>query len=258
MAQYNNAILTQKGIELLNKVMAGDGEMEFSFLATGSGTYSEEDKKPETIRGMTALKEIKQELPFSSVEAQAGDFVVLTANIINTDLDQGYQIYEMGVYAGIKGSTDRVLYCVITAEEPEFIPDSQSEQAYEIIYRILVKVHDAENVYITFSSGTYVLAEEFDENVRKTEEKLNLLQGQMDACEQITDLEIDAIWQLSGGGGSGGDIRGLLPIGGTQGQYLKKTSDEDYDVGWEEGGSGVVDDITTGEIDDLFREEGRA
>ena len=52
------------------------------------------------------------------------------------------------------------------------------------------------------------------------------------------------------------DYQRLLPEGGTQGQYLRKSSDQDYDVEWADGnggGGGSVESMTDAEVDEICK-----
>jgi hypothetical protein len=51
---------------------------------------------------------------------------------------------------------------------------------------------------------------------------------------------------LVGGGGGGGGISGLLPVGGTLGQFLKKNSSTNYDAVWHTLAIADVDKVTVG------------
>jgi len=186
MALYNNAVLTSVGKSLINRVIAGEGELEFAYIKIGTGIYSSEEKKADSIRPMTDLKKTKQIFPFSSVRPDGEDYVFLKANATNIGLDEGYQITELGIFAGIKGESNSVLYCVITTENADYMPDYISEKLYEIIFQIFVKVVDAENVYINFSTSTYALAEDLDIHVRDKENPHGLV--------EITAEEIEAMY----------------------------------------------------------------
>lgn len=187
MAVYDNAILTQSGERLLNEVMAGNGCLEFLFLQTGSGIYSEDEKK--NIKKAGSLKQPRQRLPFLSVTVQDDDYVILAAKITNTEEQEAYEIYEMGIYARLKGTSEEQLYCIITASEPEHILSSNAQQSYEIFYNLLIKVYDSANVYIAFAPDTYVTAERYDAQIRELKEQIK------SACQKVRlgaeDTELD-------------------------------------------------------------------
>lgn len=159
MAIYNNAIQTKAGIKLSNEMIAGMGKMEFTCLKTGSGTYTEKEKKRESIQEMTELKECRQTFCFSSIIPQDADYIQLKAYATNLDLEEGYNLTELGIYARVSDGEEEILYCIITTEAADYMP-VYNGKIYEIIFRFIVRVFDVENVQIQYKNESYALAED--------------------------------------------------------------------------------------------------
>lgn len=207
MATYNNSIMTADGLILLADILAG-GELEFVSLATGSGTYTSEEKKNSFIRTMKNLKEEQQTVPFSAIARMDNNQILLKANVANDELDNGYSMTEIGVFARKRGTDDLILYCVVTAEECDYFP-SHSEGQYNIVFSIKTKIDDVENVSIVFSQETYALAEDLSEHINNMQNPHNVTKEQLeiekidntaDADKPVSTLQraaIDEAYQQS-------------------------------------------------------------
>ena len=63
MANFNEAVLTKKGIGLLAKAQAGQTGIQFTRAVSGNGSYGAD----ETLTDKTALKDQRQEFPFDKL-----------------------------------------------------------------------------------------------------------------------------------------------------------------------------------------------
>lgn len=163
MAVYKDFKLTNKGIDLFTELLQGSGEMEFRYLAAGSGSYEEGESSQEYIRGMGSLKEERQRVPFTSVKKMDGGMVSLKADLSNQGLTESYLMTEVGIYAGIAGSEESVLYCVTTPESPDCMPDFSSGRLYNVVFRTLISIGDADEITVVYTPDNGVSREEFDD-----------------------------------------------------------------------------------------------
>lgn len=194
MAAYSNFTLTSDGMELFLDLLQGGGEMEFRCLAAGSGIYTDEEKGTEYIRRMEALKEERQRLPFISVRKEPGG-VGLKADMSNQGLTEGYYITEIGIYAGKKGEEGEVLYCVATTDNPDFMPDASSGRFYNVIFRTLISLGDVQQVTVSYTPDTYVLAEDLQEALKG---KVDITEGKDLSSNDYTDEDKHAVEGLGG------------------------------------------------------------
>jgi hypothetical protein len=176
MAAYNGAILTNDGIDILNQAIAGEITLNFKYLKTGDGTYTDTDKTPAAIRLMTDLKSPVQQVGFNSSTIETDQFVQLKSTISNADLTSGYQLTELGIYVD-KGDGTDALYCVITTNDSDFMPPYNGKNTYEIILSILIKVNDASTVTVTYTPQTYALAEDLQETRDSIPTKVSQLEN---------------------------------------------------------------------------------
>ncbi len=194
MAAYSNFTLTSDGMEFFLDLLQGGGEMEFRCLAAGSGIYTDEEKGTEYIRRMEALKEERQRLPFISVRKEPGG-VGLKADMSNQGLTEGYYITEIGIYAGKKGEEGEVLYCVATTDNPDFMPDASSGRFYNVIFRTLISLGDVQQVTVSYTPDTYVLAEDLQEALKG---KVDITEGKDLSSNDYTDEDKHAVEGLGG------------------------------------------------------------
>ncbi len=195
MAVYKDFRLTNRGIDLFTELLQGSGEMEFRYLAAGSGTYSESESSGDYIRGMGSLKEERQRVPFTSVKKMDGGMVSLKADLSNQGLTESYLMTEVGIYAGIAGSEESVLYCVTTPENPDYMPDFSSGRLYNVVFRTLVSIGDAEEVTVVYTPDKYVSEEELRDALKG---KVDAEDGKGLSSNDYTDQDKDAVDGLNG------------------------------------------------------------
>ncbi len=193
MARYKNFILTNQGIGLLAELMNGNGELEFRYLAVGSGTYSVEDTTLDKIREMEKLKEERQRVAFSYIGRAEDGFVLLKANVTNEGLTEGYQMTEAGIYAGKKGQEGDYLYCVSMVGNPDYMPSYQSKLVYNVIYKMAINIGDAANATIVYKTDIYALAEDLRQEEDRAQEAENQLQERIEEETSRAELAEDEL-----------------------------------------------------------------
>lgn len=195
MAVYKDFIMTNQGIDLFAELLQGSGELEFRFLAAGSGTYADGENSVEYIRGMGGLKEERQRVSFMSVKKAGEGTVNLKADLSNQGLSEGYLMTEVGIYAGIAGVEESVLYCVATTENPDYMPDFSAGRMYNVVFRTLVSIGDAEEVTVKYTPDSYVSKEEFQEELAK---KVDIEDRKGLSSNDYTDQDKEAVSGLGG------------------------------------------------------------
>lgn len=170
MAEFYAAVTTNLGISLSADLLTGE-QLEFTKLVAGGGTYSEEDLARTELQKATALRDQKQEFGFSAKEKVTDSCVLLKTLLSNEQLETGYRMTEIGVYARKTGEEgDGILYSIAVAKEADYFPPYNGLAAVEIVEDYYISVSDAENVTIQTGRDTPVLAEEFEkfkEDVKK-------------------------------------------------------------------------------------------
>lgn len=179
MAEYYSAVLTDSGAALLAAAETGDAQIEFTKLYTGDGEYSFSELLNLVIR--TALKSEKQQFPFSTIKKTEPGTVLLRTPITNDDLETGYYVREVGVYA--KNSLDDsapILYSIAVATTPDFLPAFDG-----------ITVTITQEFYLSIS-GDLELTIEASSGALALQEDLNGLQeGIDDVNGRVDDLQDD-------------------------------------------------------------------
>lgn len=179
---------TDQGLALVADLLAGE-QLIFTKLVTGSGVYTDEDLERTKIQKATCLREAQQEFGFSNVSKVTDTCVLLKTLISNKDLEKGYRITEIGVYAKKQDEEgDGVLYSISVAKEADYIPHYNGFIAVEIIQEYYITVADTAEVSIQTGSGASVLVEDF---VKFKEEIKRYIDQWMDNLQkQIGDLSL--------------------------------------------------------------------
>ena len=175
MAEFYAAVTTNLGVSLSADLLTGE-QLEFTKLVAGGGNYSEEDLARTELQKATALRDQKQEFGFSAKEKVTDSCVLLKTLLSNEQLETGYRMTEIGIYAKKAGEEgDGILYSIAVAKEADYFPPYNGLAAVEIVEDYYISVSDAENVTIQTGRDTPVLAEEFEKFKEDVEKKFETI-----------------------------------------------------------------------------------
>ena len=196
MQPFNRAIMTDAGSSLFMRAQAGELKIQFTKVAVGDGTYSEEERKIASQQIQTELKSQKNSYPLSKIEVVSDHSVKVTAIITNYDplseapiVENGYYINEMGLFAKEYGSEDdetEILYsiAIVQSETGDFMPPYDGNNPAQIIQEYYATVSNSEDVTIETGKGAVALAEDV--------EKLKALDfddsGEIEGIESFIDF----------------------------------------------------------------------
>ena len=173
MGIFNSAVLTRAGNDLLVTAAAGK-QIVFTRMVTGCGIYTDEEKTRAALETAQALKEQKQEFPFSVWEKASEKSVLLTALITNKELTEGYKMTEIGIY-GKEADAETDVLCSISVTESIEVSDSfppyNGLRECQIIQDYFVTISPDAEVTVNMQ-GAPALAvdlEEFKANLKKVE-----------------------------------------------------------------------------------------
>lgn len=189
---YNNAVITDAGLALLDRVQAGTVSIQFTRMATGNGTYTVDEKTSSALKGCAGLKAQRNDYPLSSVSVAPDGGVRLTVLITNQDpatgatlVDEGYHINEIGLFAKEKGGADstEVLYSITVArgDTGDYMPPYETGAPVQIVQEYHAKVSNTTSVTIN-SAGAVMLAED----AQREFEDLKRMIGEGGAIEDKT------------------------------------------------------------------------
>lgn len=200
MAQFRKAVITEKGLALIQKTQIQERKLEFTRIMTGAGEYTE----TEEIKGATSLKDKRQEFDISSFTVIDPKTVKMSAAITNIDLLKPYFIGEIGVYASDPDEGE-ILYSLAVAYpgKADYLPAYNGSVPVSIYLDTYQAVSDAENVTVQANLGAYALAKDFNallDKVKLVEEQLSKMSRgkvRIGPADTVLDLE-DTLFIVEG------------------------------------------------------------
>ena len=176
---FEQAVLTSKGEELLAKVTAGQGQIEYVCMSIGSGVYSAAEKEQEALKERVGLKAEKNRYTFSTVCVE-NKAVRLTALLTNQDpltseglVEEGYYINEVGIFAKEPGTDNSaaVLYSIcVTAGDMgvgDYMPAFDGHNRSEITQDYILSVDDSLIINVN-RLGAVALAKDLTDHIKNT------------------------------------------------------------------------------------------
>ena len=149
MGQYNKAVLTTAGEKLIARALAGEVKLDITKAKTSSYIYP----SGTDFKSLTDLKEIKQAVADPTTTVYSDTMIQTRVLFSNEDIAFTYYINNVGLY--VMDGTQEVLFCIVTAETPDEMPQYNGVAATSYIYNIQNVVQDATELNITVnSSGT--------------------------------------------------------------------------------------------------------
>ena len=151
MARFNGATLTKLGRAVLVKALTGK-PLNFSHVFVGDG-YKPEDKE---LTDMEALSHPVCEMTIQAIEIpeKTTGTVTIRAVLSNQDLETGFFIREIGLFATDPDTGEDVLYSYCNAsDEADFMPAKGGGDVVEYLFNLVVVVDQATNVTATLAEG---------------------------------------------------------------------------------------------------------
>lgn len=141
MAEFSRLILTQKGQELLSKIMIGMGGIQFTKVRTSAQKYEIGE-----LEKLTELSEIKQVVSVSNLVRTSPSAIKVEALFTNTGLAEGYYLRSMGLYA-IDPDWGEILYAVTVEQTGScYLPSYNGITVSGIQTQLVTCVGNAEKI----------------------------------------------------------------------------------------------------------------
>ncbi|WP_105302711.1 phage tail protein [Anaerolactibacter massiliensis] len=173
MAQFNSVVMTNRGIALITKALAGQCTIEFTKVQAGSGTWS-----TSALQGATALRQNKQEFGVSRVRKVNDSTISLLGVLSNLQLTHGYYVNEFGIFACEAGkqSSTECLYAIVTAVDgqADYMPPYNSVSPQLIEIETYVAVANAEQVSVKLDTGAIASAADLNQLINDVGAKSDL------------------------------------------------------------------------------------
>ena len=189
---FNNAVMTNKGANLLVRAQAGQIKLQFTRMAVGNGTYASSEKTIQALQKATKLKSQKNAYALSAVNVYSEHSVKVTALITNYDsvkqsvlVSAGYYINEIGLFAKpqVAADSEEVLYsiAVVAGDNGDFMPPYNGYNPAQIVQDYYATVDNSTQVTIQ-TAGAALLASEANiitDDTTKARYKLGINNGNM-------------------------------------------------------------------------------
>lgn len=210
---YNDAVITDMGVRLLNRAQAGEAGIQFTRIAVGDGVYTAQEREMSALYKSTALKSERTSYALSSIGIASDNSVKLTALITNQDpvtgeaiITEGYYINEMGLFAMEKGGDEstEVLYSITTtaAENGDYMPPYNGHSPAQIVQEYYATVSNTAEVSINLTgAGAALLAEVAEERFQELTETIQRLTEMIRGLQQKQErdrADIDYIALMRG------------------------------------------------------------
>lgn len=224
--QWDNAVITNAGVELLSRAAAGE-MLTINSAGLGGGTVD--------IASLMVQTELKNPLKVAVQIAEKkalenGISVLLQIN--NTGLSISQRMKQVGLFAKI-GSGNDVLFAILQDDTGEEIPAEAEYPDFLLEFRTALAVSNTDNIDVTIDSSVFVTKQQLDLSLNKksdinhthddryyTESEINtLLKGKSDTSHKHTVSQIsDFPKSLPANGGNSDSVGGktlsnLLKLG---------------------------------------------
>lgn len=147
----SNIVMTTIGAEILAKVQQGVGSITLSTIRTGAGYVT-----PANLASQTGVTTPAQVLSLVGRQATA-EGSVLEVQLMNTNLAQAYDLYQIGVYVTHPDYTGDQLYMIAQCDtsDPDHIP-LPSETVLIMSYSLKMLHSGVATITATFSAAATV------------------------------------------------------------------------------------------------------
>lgn len=160
---WENAIITNKGISLQAKVMAG-GEIELTSIKVGAGSVP-----IDRLAVQTAVSNIKQTATVNGFR-RTGNTAIIPVYLTNEGVTQAYDLYQVGFYANDPDEGE-ILYAIAQCTTPKHIPTETEMPLYSLTWNFHFTMSNEQNLTVNIASALYVTREEFNKHVDESEDK---------------------------------------------------------------------------------------
>ncbi|MDK2966466.1 hypothetical protein [Lacrimispora sp.] len=149
MGQYNKAVLTLAGENLIARTLAGEIQLIITKAKTSNYIYP----AGTDFKSLTDMQGIKQTATDPTTAVYDNTMIQTRALFSNEEILSTYYIQNIGLYA--MDGTEEVLFCIVTAETPDEMPQYSGVASTSFIYNIQNVVQDAAELNISVNpSGT--------------------------------------------------------------------------------------------------------
>lgn len=209
----NGTVITKKGLKLITKLLASDGELEFSRVAVGTGSAPPETDTP-SLEDLISYKmdgviaEVKSDPEHQQASVR---FQVDSINV-----EESFVVTEAGVYAQDPDEGE-ILYAYLDmSEDPQMVYNSESAISKFLEMTLVVVIGTVEKITAVINPQSLVTKEELQQAKK---EFTQIIWGSADT--EIKDNEVLFVLEYGtggtepgeeGGSGGGGGVCDCSPL----------------------------------------------
>lgn len=201
MLKTKPAVITDVGIDMQLRNLNGE-TIEFTKLVVGDGVYSDSESDPEFLRKMVSLKSPKQQFGVSSISMVDNEKIAASTVITNYELEEGYTIRELGLYARIKDDPESEgLVSLSLAEIEDTFPAYDGKVVSRIISRFQFSVSDSDTVQLSYLHDPVALVEDVDAKIavlQKAIDDATALRASLEAYGMVKLCDSEAVTDSTG------------------------------------------------------------
>lgn len=214
MAQFQNMIITRAGLDMIAQSQAG-GTLIFTKGKLGDGQIGDQ-----SIPDLTDLINAKVRVELSSVTAKTAGHVEVRFIVDNTDLDVGFFVREVGIFAKVNDEGVEKLYGYANAGNYTNYLADKTVPIDSIITKIDLVVGNASNVaFTTDKSIVYVTLEDMENALNTHDAGADAHEPAFDAHNADENAHNDMVGATAETAGERGMVP--TPAAGTANRYLK-------------------------------------
>lgn len=158
MAQYSKLIITNDGQALMAKMIAGEGDIEFTKIGISNTKYQENQ-----LQALSSLSSVKQTALVSKVTRTNEVAIKVDAAFTNAELETGYYMYTLGLYA-LDPDEGEILYaaCIETSGNC-YMPAYNGITVSAAYFQLYTTVGNADSVSLEVNPGAYATVGDIQE-----------------------------------------------------------------------------------------------
>lgn len=167
------SVITNAGLNLLAR--AQGNIFNFTKAQCGAGSVD-----VELLAEQTAISDYKKNLSITSI-IETDNVTKLRLQLSNTSIS-GFNLFQIGVFAKLDGDATDVLFMIIQADTPDYIPSAAESPNFVNDYVVNVIIDNASDITGTVDLAAYVTVGQMNEY---TDSQVNDLAGEGRTTETV-------------------------------------------------------------------------
>ena len=174
-ANNGGTIITNRGLQLVTKLAAAKGQMQFSNVKVGTGSPPA-GTDPSELTHLVAYKMDGMIAEYGYDEEAKDAYVVM--QLMNTGIESGFIMTEIGLYA-IDPDLGEILYAYVDlSDDPHHILPAENGRSKTVQIKLHVIVGEVTELKATINPLSQITRDEFDRIVSRKVEIVVIPEGE--------------------------------------------------------------------------------